>query len=74
MAAAFNSGGQWPREREVRVVLHRAGERVANVRRRLLSGDYDSDYVVLEVARRMLACGVLSEPEQRKTATPQRHY
>jgi hypothetical protein len=47
---------------------------MASVRRRLLSGDYDSDYVVLEVARRMLACGVLPEAVQRETATPQRHY
>lgn len=74
MSADFDSGGRRPSEWEVGVVLHRAGERVANVRRRLLSGDYDSDYVVLEVARRMLACGVLSEPDQRETATPQRHY
>ena len=72
MTAGFDSGGRGPRDGEVGVVLGRAGDRVANVRRRLLSGDYDSDYVVLEVARCMLACGVLAE--QRETATPQRHY
>jgi len=73
MTAGFDSGGRRPRDWEVGVVLHRAGERVANVRRRLLSGDYESDYVVREVARRMLACGVFSEPEQNETAPP-RNY
>ena len=74
MAAGFDSGGRRPRDWEVRVVLIRAGERVAYVRRRLLLGEYDSDHVVREVARRMLACGALSEPEHRDTATPQRDY
>ncbi|MGH7696572.1 MAG: hypothetical protein ACRENH_16415 [Gemmatimonadaceae bacterium] len=47
---------------------------MANVRRRLLLGEYDSDHVVREVARRMLACGAFSESEQNQTATPQGHY
>jgi len=55
------------------MVLIPVGERVANVRRRLLLGEYDSDHVVREVARRMLA-SVFAEREQGETETPQRHH
>jgi len=73
MTAHFESGGRKPRDWEVGVVLIPVGERVANVRRRLLLGEYDSDHIVREVARRMLA-SVFSEREQSETETPQRHH
>ena len=73
MTAGFDSGGRKPRDWEVGVVLIPVGERVANVRRRLLLGEYDSDHIVREVARRMLA-SVFSEREQNETETPQRHH
>lgn len=54
---------------------HEGGnERLARVRRRLLLGVYDSDAVVAEVARRMLASGELgwdvrgSDTQQRRQA------
>jgi hypothetical protein len=72
MTAGFDSGGRQPRDWEAGVVLIQA-ERVANVRRRLLLGEYDSDHVVREVARRMLA-SVFSEREHSETETPQRHH
>jgi len=73
MTAHFDSGGRKPRDWEVGVVLIPVGERVANVRRRLLLGEYDSDHVVREVARRMLA-SVFLEREEGETETPQRHH
>lgn len=54
------------------MVVIRAGDRMANVRRRLLLGEYDSDHVVNEVARRMLARGVFEEREQPQS--PQRYH
>lgn len=46
---------------------------MADVRRRLLLGEYDSDYVINEVARRMLAGGVFAEREQRAHPALERH-
>ncbi len=73
MAARFDSGGRRPRDWEVGVDLIRAGDRVAHVRRRLLLGEYDSDQVVREVARRVLACGVITGREENETAPWRRH-
>jgi hypothetical protein len=46
-------------------------ERLANVRRRLLLGAYDSDRVITEVARRLLAGGELGQRSQWARPTTQ---
>jgi hypothetical protein len=73
MTAGFDSGGRTPRDWEGGVVLIRAGERVANVRRRLLLGEYDSDHVVREVARRMLERGDFAERNASEAPSSQRY-
>lgn len=71
MASGFGNGGRRPRDWEAGVILIQAvGDRVASVRRRLLLGEYDHDYVISEVARRILACGALAGRKHREKAMP----
>ncbi|HJU72971.1 MAG TPA: hypothetical protein VJ717_04430 [Gemmatimonadaceae bacterium] len=47
--------------------------RVNTIRYRFLLGEYDSDHVVTEVARRILGCSELEHPQWAMSSSPQRN-
>ena len=61
MTARFDRGAGIPCHRDIGVGVTPTHSRVADIRRRFLLGEYDTDYVVTEVARRILASQELGQ-------------
>lgn len=72
MAARFDKGAGIPCHSDMDVGVTPTYGRVADIRRRFLLGEYDTDYVVTEVARRMLASGELGQSSRAATTSHQR--
>lgn len=74
MTARFDRGAGIPCHRDTGVGVTLAFSRVADIRRRFWLGEYDTDYVVTEVARRLLASPELSQRSQATSTSHRTDY
>ena len=72
MTARFDRGAGIPCHSDIGVGITPTYCRVADIRRRYLLGEYDTDYVVTEVARRILASPELGQRSASTTTSHQR--